>query len=879
MHRLAADPLVGGLLVLHDLHPVPRRAPGRAALDAVRPYLGSHAGGVELLGIDDDGGAAALEGAATAARPRGHRDAGHREGDRGAAPEIAGVDVEGVAEPRRARCCRSRRAGRRLDPLPARSACDPGMNGRAPLTGRRAAPRAPRRSVAVPCELCGVRRAGRREHPHRRASARASRRLLCTCRPCGLPVRSPPGAGGGRGTARCPTATCRPGVRAHRRRTGTSCRSRSAWRSSSTTRCSAASSPATRARRAPPSRAAARRLGGRLGANPLAADARARRRGAARAPRAGAYDACWCRSTPATSSSAWSGCTGRGFDGGAEAWAAIDGFFADLRRPPVARLVRRAGRASCDVRRASAARPEPLRRRARRCRSGLRVARAVDRARACTPSRCAARSASSRSRGSTRRRRPTRLADLFGEPARWGERSSRCSSPRSPVMVPGFTGSTEVDRARCRCTYDLEIAADALLPRPRRRRDPAAAAVQRHGLHAGHDGVAGRAGAVARGGAATGCRSRCGGRRWTSYFPGGGWLRLRRDTSMRSPSTSPARPPRPGTTRRQLLERAGRRPADDDAIASPRPRAVADAVLYEGYLLYPYRASAQKNQVRWQFGRADAAGPRRRREEPSASRTECLVELPAESCTSGRSASCTSQAPDGPRRAVSTRPSSGDGSTPPVARAELLAGEPFAITRGRAETVDGDRRRSPAAARGAWSRAAGADEVPGPYGVLRLRLRRPATTPWPSRARRATRRCGRRWSARTCCWPPTAGSFVSMTDPPEWARRWRPSAARTSTPGRCWPARRTAPTCCCRLADHPRRPPGDRAGERRRPVRRHRERRDPDPAHDGADRRGEGGGAGHRPAGGRDHRPGRRAAAGDPGPAARRDPHAAPRLR
>ena len=30
--------------------------------------------------------------------------------------------------------------------------------------------------------------------------------------------------------------------------------------------------------------------------------------------------------------------------------------------------------------------------------------------------------------------------------------------------------------------------------------------------------------------------------------------------------------------------------------------AVADAVLFEGYLLYPYRASAQKNQVRWQWG-------------------------------------------------------------------------------------------------------------------------------------------------------------------------------------------------------------------------------------------------------------------------------------
>lgn len=36
-------------------------------------------------------------------------------------------------------------------------------------------------------------------------------------------------------------------------------------------------------------------------------------------------------------------------------------------------------------------------------------------------------------------------------------------------------------------------------------------------------------------------------------------------------------------------------------------RVIADAVLYEGYLLYPYRASSQKNQSRWQFG---ILGPR-----------------------------------------------------------------------------------------------------------------------------------------------------------------------------------------------------------------------------------------------------------------------------
>ncbi|WP_261398516.1 hypothetical protein, partial [Streptomyces misionensis] len=39
-----------------------------------------------------------------------------------------------------------------------------------------------------------------------------------------------------------------------------------------------------------------------------------------------------------------------------------------------------------------------------------------------------------------------------------------------------------------------------------------------------------------------------------------------------------------------------------DATAFERLGAVADAVLYEGYLLYPYRRSSAKNRVRWQFG-------------------------------------------------------------------------------------------------------------------------------------------------------------------------------------------------------------------------------------------------------------------------------------
>ena len=54
---------------------------------------------------------------------------------------------------------------------------------------------------------------------------------------------------------------------------------------------------------------------------------------------------------------------------------------------------------------------------------------------------------------------------------------------------------------------------------------------------------------------------------------------------------------------------------------------IANAVLYEGYMLYPYRASAVKNRQRFNFG---VLYPReycdlQRGSESSEMRTECLV--------------------------------------------------------------------------------------------------------------------------------------------------------------------------------------------------------------------------------------------------------------
>jgi Fe-S cluster biogenesis protein NfuA len=53
--RLADDEIVGSLLVLHGLHPDDVLTRVEDALERVRPYLGSHAGGVELVGVDDEG--------------------------------------------------------------------------------------------------------------------------------------------------------------------------------------------------------------------------------------------------------------------------------------------------------------------------------------------------------------------------------------------------------------------------------------------------------------------------------------------------------------------------------------------------------------------------------------------------------------------------------------------------------------------------------------------------------------------------------------------------------------------------------------------------------------------------------------------------------
>ena len=97
---LASDELVSHLLLLHGLHPVPLDARVRGALAEVRPYLESHGGDVDLLGIDDGVVRLAMRGScdgcasSTMTLKLAIEDAIQK-----AAPDVEAVVAEGAAEP------------------------------------------------------------------------------------------------------------------------------------------------------------------------------------------------------------------------------------------------------------------------------------------------------------------------------------------------------------------------------------------------------------------------------------------------------------------------------------------------------------------------------------------------------------------------------------------------------------------------------------------------------------------------------------------------------------------------------------------------------------------------------------------------------------
>ena len=97
--EMSKDSLVAGLLMIHDLYPVPIEERVVQALDTVRPYMESHGGNVELLGIEDGIAKLRLEGSCKSCRASSSTlELAVRQALEEAAPDLLGMDVEGVME-------------------------------------------------------------------------------------------------------------------------------------------------------------------------------------------------------------------------------------------------------------------------------------------------------------------------------------------------------------------------------------------------------------------------------------------------------------------------------------------------------------------------------------------------------------------------------------------------------------------------------------------------------------------------------------------------------------------------------------------------------------------------------------------------------------
>jgi hypothetical protein len=254
-------------------------------------------------------------------------------------------------------------------------------------------------------------------------------------------------------------------------------------------------------------------------------------------------------------------------------------------------------------------------------------------------------------------------------------------------------------------------------------------------------------------------------------------------------------------------------------------RAIADAVLYEGYVLWPYRRSALKNTHRWTFGgvypRAHAEA-RDAGDDPWVMQTQCLIE--------GEGGTRVSvglrflhvvwrQVVDADGRALDELTVGGERhltweeaverevALDAVALDDLAAGRRVPIS------VAAGREQEPLGAEGAivrsWEPLDGAllvaAEALAP-ALYRITARIENTTPWPGGPREAALRrtfC----SAHTTLRAPEGGAFVSQTDPPDALQEAAEACENRGT----WPvlvgepgARDTVLSSPIILEDHPR---------------------------------------------------------------------------
>jgi Fe-S cluster biogenesis protein NfuA/nitrite reductase/ring-hydroxylating ferredoxin subunit len=100
LDQLAQDGAVASLLLIHDLFPVGLEERVLEALDSVRPYMESHGGNVELVGIENGVARLALQGSCHGcAASRATLELAIKQALDEHAPDLEGLEVEGVTEP------------------------------------------------------------------------------------------------------------------------------------------------------------------------------------------------------------------------------------------------------------------------------------------------------------------------------------------------------------------------------------------------------------------------------------------------------------------------------------------------------------------------------------------------------------------------------------------------------------------------------------------------------------------------------------------------------------------------------------------------------------------------------------------------------------
>ncbi|MGH3209339.1 MAG: hypothetical protein ACRDNO_16415 [Trebonia sp.] len=221
-------------------------------------------------------------------------------------------------------------------------------------------------------------------------------------------------------------------------------------------------------------------------------------------------------------------------------------------------------------------------------------------------------------------------------------------------------------------------------------------------------------------------------------------------------------------------------------------RKIADAVLYEGYILYPYRASAQKNRSRWQFGvlmppAYAAADP----SETSTMRAECVFEhrgQPSLEITA-RFLQVQRRRTDGAVEDASV-PAVWDEAveqeiTETVPAQALFGGGAVA----RFSVPGGEDTEDMSGARVVWRRETlsgtirvRATPLPGPWQAARLSVELTNESGAGSPASREEALPAALVAAHMII-TVSGGAFLSMTDPPEWAS---PQVAACKNTG-CWP--------------------------------------------------------------------------------------------